>query len=132
MFYFLGCMRTIDLKEVKMEFYLYGQLPDKVKKLMIDSLDKINSSDKTTYFINMDNYKAKIDINRTSYMKELYLNDYIIINNKIKFKYETFGRPFIFSDSVIYNPVISYHKYDTNMVKTCKYRSYNLKEYLRK
>lgn len=126
-----SCNKTFDLTEVKPQTYLYDQLPKKVQIVMLDSLNKINKSG-FDYFINLDNYSVKIILRaKSGYIADVVLEDLIVINNNIKLKFEPYGYPYIFKDSIMYYPIISNGQYDTNMVKNCKYDVFILNEYLK-
>jgi hypothetical protein len=84
------------------------------------------------YIINMDKYPVKIVTQGGNYINEVLFDDKIYINDNLKFKFKTYGEPYIFLDTIMYVPIKTYGEYDSIMIKQCKYISYNLKKYLRK
>lgn len=129
-FFLNSCRNDIELKKTNYKVYSYSQLPKKIQKLIIDSINIINI-DGLNYIMNLDKYSVKIETQGGNYINEILFDDNISINKNLKFKFKSYGEPYIFLDSIMYVPIKIYGEYDTAMIKQCKFSTYNLSRYLR-
>jgi hypothetical protein len=129
-FFFINCRNAIELNKTNYKIYSYSQLPKKIQELIIDSINIINN-DGFDYIMNLDKYSVKIETQGGNYINEILFDDNIYINNNLKFKFKSYGEPYIFSDTIMYIPIKIYGEYDTTMIKQCKFCTYNLSRYLR-